>query len=235
MTDIIAHRGFSAEAPENTLTAIKRAVELGVDCVEIDLHLSKDGVPVVIHDSALTRTTNIQRPMRVEHLTLEELKELDAGSWFSAEFAGEKIPTLQEVLSIDRGSTKLMLEIKKGLLPAKDISAQILSHISSPDPSIIIGSFEPEIVKAVQEAWPSLIGIVEEPPFINSFIELGIRHLAIWSKIIEPRLIQSLQEKGICVWVFTVDDSKIGKFLHSLGTDGIITNNPKKLQQEVLF
>jgi glycerophosphoryl diester phosphodiesterase len=101
-TRVIAHRGFSGVAPENTLVAIRRGIEIGADMAEIDVTLSKDGYVVVIHDETLDRTTNGTGP--VSDATLEELQRLDAGSWFAPEFAGEKIPTLGEVLDLVRGS-----------------------------------------------------------------------------------------------------------------------------------
>lgn len=234
MTTLIAHRGASSEAPENTIKAIKRAIELRVECIEMDLHLTKDGIPVVVHDSALTRTTNIKEAGHdVEQLTLNEVKELDAGSWFSSEFAGEKIPTLQEVLELERHGTKLMLEIKKGALPADELTARILSFLPEEDASIIVGSFEPEIVRSLQDSKYALIGIIEEVSYIQTFLDMGLKHLAIWSRILDPRLMDYLQREGVIVWTFTVDDIQTANLLRSLGVDGIITNDPQGLSNNV--
>ena len=107
---VVAHRGFSGAAPENTLAAFRMAIEAGSDMIELDVHLSKDGKVVVIHDETQERTTNGQG--RVADRPLKEIKGLDAGSWFSPPFAGERIPTLQEVLSLAQGKVPVNIEIK---------------------------------------------------------------------------------------------------------------------------
>lgn len=234
MTQLIAHRGVSFEAPENTLAAFQLAIDMGVDCIEMDLHLTSDGVPVVIHDSSLKRTTNASGDFSIEELTLEQAKELDAGSWFSSEFAGEKIPTLKEVLALQRKGVKLMLEIKKGTVAPAKLCSAILSCLPKNDPTIILGSFEPDIVKALLDSSYQLIGIVEEESFIEVFLEMGLKHLAVWSKILGVRLMETSAEHQARVWVFTVDDPEDARFLNSLRVDGIITNNPRILQSEIL-
>lgn len=231
MTTLIAHRGASAEAPENTLASIKRAIDVGVDCIEIDIHLTKDGVPVVIHDSSLARTTNEKRRTRVENLTLAEVKNLDAGSWFSPSFKGEPIPTLEEVLALDRKGARLMIEIKHSPVPADEVTEKILSVLPAKDESIILGSFETDIVRSLQKTAYSLIGIVENPLFVKTFLDMGINHLALWSQIMEPHQTEILHGKGVTLWVFTIDDPAKARFLRSIGVDGIITNDPRRLQQ----
>jgi len=107
---LYAHRGASGYAPENTLAAFRKALELGCPHLELDVHLARDGVPVVIHDATLNRTTDGRG--RVGGYTLEHLKTLDAGSWFSEEFRGERIPTLEEVLALAGEGAKFCIEIK---------------------------------------------------------------------------------------------------------------------------
>src|SRR5690625_6609337 len=107
---IIAHRGASGNAPENTLAAFQLAVEEGADGIELDVHLSKDGELVVIHDDTLDRTTN--GTGRVQDKDLDELKTYDAGSWFDSKFASERIPLLQEVIDILPDDVFLNVEIK---------------------------------------------------------------------------------------------------------------------------
>lgn len=232
MAMLIAHRGASVEAPENTLVAIKRAIALQVDCIEMDLRLTKDGIPVVIHDSSLHRTTNAaRRGVCVEDLTLEEVKQLDAGSWFSQDFAGEQIPTLQEVLALDRKGSSLMLEIKKGMWATEKVVAKIIAELPSADPTIYLGSFEPRIIQALQKTSFPLIGIAEKPEFIQPFLEMGIVHLALWFRLLESQLFTKLKDKGVMVWAFTVDDPSTAKHLHKLGVDGIITNHPRLMQE----
>ena len=121
MAEIIAHRGFSKKAPENTVSAVRMAIEHAVDYIEIDVHLTKDGVPVVIHDSILGRTTPHSTPQRISDLTLDNIKHLDAGALFDARYTGETIPTLDDILSIDWATSGLMIEIKKGHSPIKPL------------------------------------------------------------------------------------------------------------------
>lgn len=126
MTEIVAHRGSRINRPENTLTAFAEAIRVGADGIELDVHLSKDGEVVVIHDETVDRTTNGSG--RVRHLTIAELKELDAGSWFDVAFTGEKIPTLLEVLELlertgFRGS--LNIEFKTGFQPYPNMEKKV--------------------------------------------------------------------------------------------------------------
>src|SRR5690606_9559351 len=107
---VIAHRGFSGAAPENTLAAFRKGIEIGSDMIELDVHLSRDGELVVIHDETLERTTNGKG--RVADNTLMELKDLDAGSSFAPQFSGEKIPTLIEVIELAKGRVLVNIEIK---------------------------------------------------------------------------------------------------------------------------
>ena len=110
----IAHRGASGIAPENTIAAFKKAIEIGVDAVELDLHGTADGEVVVIHDASLDRTTNGHGP--INQATLETVKRADAGAWFASEFAGEPVPTLAEALECITEKTVAVLEIKDPLI-----------------------------------------------------------------------------------------------------------------------
>lgn len=109
---IIAHRGASREAPENTFAAFRRALELGADALEADVRLTADSVPVLFHDETLERTTNGTGPLRA--IAWEQLRRLDAGSWFAASFAGERVPSLEEFLvwAQDQPSLRLVLDLK---------------------------------------------------------------------------------------------------------------------------
>ena len=117
--EIIAHRGYSARAPENTLAAIEAALAAGVDAVEWDVHVASCGTPVLFHDTHLGRTTNGVGPLR--RRTLSQLKSLDAGAWFSAEFAGERIPSLQEALERVRGRAQRAYCEVKGYRELEDL------------------------------------------------------------------------------------------------------------------
>jgi glycerophosphoryl diester phosphodiesterase len=147
----IAHRGGSVCRPENTMAAFKNAIKMGVDYIELDVHMSKDGYPVVIHDASLERTTN--GTGKVEDKTLEELKKLNAGSWFSDEFIGEKLPTLEEVMDLAKNKTGIVIEIKKGDNLYDGIEEKIVKLIRDKDMvhDVIVISFNYELLKKVHE------------------------------------------------------------------------------------
>jgi len=234
---IIGHRGAAGLAPENTLAAIKTAIEMSLDYVEIDVRLTKDGELVVIHDSTLKRTTGIKKS-RVHQLSLKEIKNLDAGSWFDPSFSEEKIPTLDEVLNLLNGKTGLMLEIKHSEEPPHviaDAVFRVLKRVTTPLPPLFIGSFSLPIINEVKKRAATffhpikLIGIVEKHAMLLEFIELGIDNMAVWHKIISPGEIQRLQHHRIPAWAFTVNDPVLALFLFSLGVSGIISNFPDRL------
>lgn len=154
---IIAHRGASAQAPENTLAAIRRAWELGADGVEVDVHLTQDGVPVVIHDADTGRVAD--RKLVVSRSTLKELKTLDVGARFDPEFAGERIPTLAEVLAIMPARKYLFVEAKEA--PAASL-AKALMPIFEEHPTwianrqILFMSFFPDLLWSAATRFPDL-------------------------------------------------------------------------------
>ncbi len=127
MVDVIAHRGASAYAPENTLASFSKAIELKADWFELDVHLSKDGQVVVIHDGSLERVSGIKKT--VPEMTLAEIKEADAGAWFGKAFTGERIPTLDETLALAKGRVGVYIEIKSDA-PDKALVARMEQTLS---------------------------------------------------------------------------------------------------------
>ena len=241
---IIAHRGGAKEVPENTIAALKWALDLNVDCIEIDVRLSKEGIPVVIHDPSAARMIGAVNSPHISRLTLPQIQEFDVGRSFDHTYIGETIPTLIDVLNLNWNKTGLMIEIKKSRHPAKvlvDAVFKTLSMAKKPLPSIVMGSFSVEVIKEVQkhprrkEFNIDMIGIVEKPDMIAHFVKQDIQRLALWYKIITPSLIQPLINKHIDLWSFTVDDVKIAQFLISLGINGIISNVPKTMLETHIF
>lgn len=234
MVDLIAHRGASSEAPENTLSAIQAAANLSVDYIEIDIRLSKEGIPIVIHDSTLLRTTNCLKSLSVSKIFLEEISSHDAGFWFSPIFKGEKVPTLKDVLNLDLGKSGLMLEIKKGpYLPQKmaDAVLDVLKNHAPQSLKYKIGSFDLSILEAFkQRGFHSLIGIIDSKKMLKYFIESSFKHLAIWHKLISPPLIQFLHVHSTLVWSFTLDEPSAVAPLLKGNLDGIITNKPRLIK-----
>lgn len=121
--EIIAHRGYSARAPENTLAALQAALEAGADAVEFDVHTAACGTPVLFHDAMLSRTTNGVGPLR--RRTMAQLKSLDAGAWFSADFAGERIPSLEEALRALKGRIPRIYAEVKGFRELEDLDRMV--------------------------------------------------------------------------------------------------------------
>ena len=154
-TRVIAHRGFSGAAPENTLAAFEKAIEVGADMFELDVLLSRDGRVVVIHDDTLDRTTDGEG--KVAAFTLAELKKLDAGSWFSAEFAGERIPTLEEALRLAKGCILVNVEIKTEAV-GRGVVAKALEVIDELDmkDNVVISSFDPTALAKARELHPGI-------------------------------------------------------------------------------
>jgi glycerophosphoryl diester phosphodiesterase len=236
MFKMIAHRGASKEAPENTISAVKRALALGCYCVEIDVRLSKEGIPVLLHDEDLLRVTQIVNAPSVHLLSLSEIQAYDVGVSFDPAFKGERVPTLAEVLDLEWKDTNLMIELKecpqqpKTLVEA--VYQVILNASKKTRPSILfVGSFSLDIMREVREheglsSIVQTMGIVEEPEMVGRFVAQNFRHLAIWHPLITSELMQSLKLRNIEVWTFTVDDPALAKELVAVGVSGIISNDP---------
>jgi glycerophosphoryl diester phosphodiesterase len=231
---IIAHRGASAEAPENTLVAISRAIDLQADYVEIDIRLSKEGIPVVLHDPSAARVTGVKKSPPIRQLFLPQIKKIAIGQ--------EKIPTLREILELDWKNTGLMIEIKKSVRDPKmlvEAVLQVLLNIPKPPSRIAIGSFALDIVKEIQKMadrlkWPcEITGIVEKPEMIAPFVMQNIKRIALWYRLATWDTVRFLKEKNLEIWTFTVDDFEIAKFLISLGVNGIIANDPRTMMKNL--
>jgi glycerophosphoryl diester phosphodiesterase len=147
---LYAHRGASAEAPENTLAAFRRALAVGADGIELDVHLSADGVPVVIHDETLERTTDGAGPVSAQ--SLAGLASLDAGGWFAPEFSGEGVPTLAEVLRLLAGRLRLNLEVKDAR--AGWAVLDLLRHF--PQTDAVLSSFDHSLLARLRRIAPDL-------------------------------------------------------------------------------
>lgn len=236
---VIAHRGASSLAPENTLASVKKALQLGVDVVEIDVHRTKDRELVVIHDSTIDRTTPGSGAVR--NYTLPALNDFDAGGWFDASFAGERIPTLRAVLETTKDKAILLIELKSNRAEVPTIN--LVKELGMTD-QVIIQSFKFEHIKKVNEKAPEIptVLLVSEPKhssnpqkaatWITNTAEysnatgIGIRHN--W---LTPELIELAMRKDLAIFVWTVDKSAdLQKFIET-GVQGIITNRPQDLQK----
>ncbi|WP_406150030.1 glycerophosphodiester phosphodiesterase [Streptomyces sp. NBC_01012] len=245
---VYAHRGASAYAPENTLAAVDAADDLGIDWVENDVQLTKDGVLVVVHDTSLSRTTDAEEvfpdraPWAVKDFTAAEIATLDAGSWFGADFAGARIPTFKEYLRrIERNDQNLLLEIKSPeIYPGiEKETLRVLrqqgwldrDHVKN---RLIVQSFGAESVKTVHAQRPDVVtgflgtpAVADLPSYaaftdqINpAYTDIGADYVAAVQKL------KGAHGKPLRVNTWTVNDAADAVEVAGFGVDGIITNNP---------
>ena len=247
---IIAHRGASSRAPENTLAAFRRAIDDGADGVEFDVRLSKDGVPVVIHDATLGRTAGIKK--RVADLTAEELSRLDAGSWFNvahpararSEFAREGVSSLRTVLETVESSpgpiyVELKCEAERDLSPLIDAVCNEIEQ--SPFLNrIILKSFRLGVIPQVRAVLPDVRTAALFAPQVMRFLrkekyliniarELGADHLSLHKSLVNRKLIRKAEKYGMPVTVWTANSPRWIARATKQGVFAIITNDPLKM------
>jgi glycerophosphoryl diester phosphodiesterase len=231
---IIAHRGASGAAPENTLAAFRAAVALGADGVEFDVQSSRDGVPVVIHDPTLERTTNGRGP--VGAATAAELGALEAGAWFSPPVAGERVPTLAAVLALLAPTRlELHLELKTariaypGLVPAvvRDVRAAGMSA------RVTLSSFNHHSLLEARRLAPEIAcaallyeALLEPWRYAQQH---GLQALHPQHATVDAVLVSAAHAAGLPVRPYTVDEPQEARRLLELGVDGLITNDPVRL------
>jgi glycerophosphoryl diester phosphodiesterase len=237
---IIAHRGASGLAPENTLAAIGKAMDLGSDMIEIDVHQTRDSVVVVIHDYSIDKTTNGQG--MVKDLTFSEIRMYSAGEWFDEKYKGEKVPSLQEVLTFIRGQTRLLIEIKGGNSKYPGIVKRVVDLINefNAEEWCVIQSFYSQVLPEVFHMDPSITLhrlVVSDNPFLPVYkddkVHVGfvdnfeyIKVINMKKKYITKRIIDSYHKRGLSINAWTVNDSSEIVRLFDMGVDGVITNYP---------
>ena len=235
-TAVVAHRGGSLLAPENTMAAFRNAIAIGVDRIELDVHQTKDKVTVVMHDKSIDRTTNGKG--LVSSMLYADLMKVDAGIKFSEKFTDEKIPTLDEVLSLIHGQCSVMIEIKTPDNASGDIEADVVKLVQKHDAYswCVVQSFNFESVKKVHELDAKIsmallfvktiyAKLKTDKEAIGFISEINIFHIFASKKVID--YIHALHKK---VYVWTVDKPERMEKMIANGADGIITNNPKLLK-----
>lgn len=237
---IIAHRGSSGTAPENTLASFRQAIAAGADAIECDVRLSKDGRLVVIHDATVKRTTNGRG--RVCDKTFAELRSLDAGSWFHRSYAGERIPTLEEVLDVVDGSVGLNIEIKptSDTHSARQIVEKCLSVVRSyrAHRYTLLTSFQHSLLDLVSRSDPSaLVGLLYHPLHHQgkSPLKLAMAYDARVTicavRFLRKAMVDAAHRRGIAVAAYTVNDRHALQRCLRLGIEGIVTNEPDKVRR----
>lgn len=240
--EIIAHRGASYDAPENTLAAARLGWEQGADAVEIDIHQSADGRLVVIHDETTRRTTG--QPGEIARLTAEEIRRRDAGSWKGVRFAGEKIPLLEEVLAILPEGKRLVIEIKAGPA-AVPLLAQVLAGSGHSLTRFCLIAFDPVVAADAKRLLPScqVLRLASYEPRnpalqIDALLavsrEAGLDGLNLSRKWpVDAAFVRKVHAAGLSLFIWTVDDPGPARRLAAPGLDGLTTNRPGWLREKL--
>ncbi|MFD1201318.1 glycerophosphodiester phosphodiesterase [Leucobacter albus] len=231
---IISHRGAAALAPENTLAAMRLAFDQGVDFVEADLHLTADRVPVLMHDETLDRTTT--GTGQVAEATLEQLRTLDAGSWFGAEFAGEPIPTLEEFLDeLAPTNSRALIELK-GLWGDDDVAGAVdLLRARYLVDRVAFESFEVENLERLAVLAPEFARVMLTRDWGRPTLELAamlnVSAIGARTEVFDRELglIDEARLLGIGTMVYTLNTAKQWRQARATGIDLIITDDPVAL------
>lgn len=232
----IGHRGAAGYCPENTISSFRKAVELGVDYLELDIQMTKDRELVVIHDPTVNRTTNGKG--KVKDFTLQEIQSLDAGSWFHCNFAGEKIPSLSEVLEEFAGKIGFLIELKKpSLYPQMDekLAEELEKRgLTSVDKQIIVQSFDRSALKRFHELLPTIpIGILVKNTGVKMISNKNLKSFSSYVSYVNPkitmvnkRMIKRIHHHGFKTIIWTVNKKNDLKTLKNFHVEGIISDFP---------
>lgn len=240
---IIAHRGSNKEAPQNTLPAFRLAIAEGTDGFETDVHVTKDGRLVICHNYTIDATSDGRG--EITDYTLGELKKFDFGSYFSEEFRGTTLPTVDEFLDLvgPTDAEIINIELKSPKQNESGIVQKTLDAVKAHDllDRVLISSFDPRILKEVKQLEPrcktgflyptlqtSACRFVSDPfPIVK---RIGADAIHPMSVVVNQTLVKMAHKRGLTVNVWTVDDEKTVRNLVKLGVDGIITNCPGKVR-----
>lgn len=236
MTKNIAHRGFSGKYPENTLLAFQKALDAGADGIEFDVHLSKDGELVIIHDELLDRTTDATGP--VQSLTLRELKKLDASASYTGVYGRNEIPTLEEYFQLIEGRNILTnIEIKTGVIWYPGIEEKVLAMVDrfGRRKEVVISSFNHFSVLRMKELAPDILcGFLEESRIIGPAAYCKKHGVECWHPLcfdMTGDVVEELREQNIIINAWNVDRREEMEDMLRKGIDGAITNYPDLLNE----
>lgn len=251
---VVAHRGASAYAPENTLAGVDKANDLNIEWVENDVQRTSDGELVVMHDETLERTTDAEEifpdrsPWKVGDFTAEEIAQLDAGSWFAPEFAGERVPTLEKFLErMTRNDQKLLLELKKPEL-FSGIEREVVGELRDKGwlaedkrEGLSIQSFNADSVRTVHELAPSVTtgflgtpAVSELSAYAQFTDQINPRYTEVTTEYVDAvKALRGAHGAPLEVFTWTVDDAQDAERVAALGVDGIISNRPDVIRDAV--
>ena len=232
-TKITAHRGSSITAPENTLAAFQEAINNMADFIEIDVTLTKDGIPVVIHDSNALRTTGVNR--EISDMTFYEVKQLDAGIYHSAEYAGERIPTLYEVLELAKGKIEVNIEIKPGN-NSMEVAEKVVEAVRAKSmvSECVVTSFEIEPLRRVKQLEPQIqVGYILVVAYGDFYNMEDVDFFSVNAAFLTKRLVDAIHNSGKQIHAWTVNNQSSIKNLSNKGVDNIITDDPVLARETV--
>lgn len=245
--EIIGHRGAAADAPENTLTSFKLGYEQKADADELDIHLSKDGRIVVIHDGTTRRTAGVTN--RVARTAFADLRHLEVGKWgpWKDKRFSEKIPSLEEVLPLIPRGKRLFIEIKCGPEVLPELERVLRHGHKKPGQTVLIG-FNYETMRQAKARFPKLQVFwlasankaTKQYPPVEELIQkaraakLDGLDLA-WGFPIDAAFVQKVHQAGLKLYTWTVDDPAVARKEAAAGVDGITTNRPGWLRQQLAF
>jgi glycerophosphoryl diester phosphodiesterase len=231
---VIAHRGAAGEAPENTLSAFKLGLEQGCDAIELDVHLSKDGELIVIHDATVNRTTNLQGA--VNEMTVAELKKADAGSWFHERYAGERIPLLDEVFELVPPEVMINVEIKGSYGRRLEPALAALMRKADRVHNVVVSSFD---FKSLQT-----LKLFEPEAKLGLLYDLSVARHADMAKLVSSPVyslhpnfkrldkadVEDAVASGLQLYAYTINDEAKMRQAIAYGVSGIITDYPARLK-----
>lgn len=239
---LVGHRGAMGHAPENTMASYDLARSMGAEFVECDVHLSADKEVIVMHDERVERTTD--GAGLIKNLKLSQIKKLDAGSWYSKKFKGEKVPSLRELLNWIKHKTSLnkyqmgaAIEIKNEPVRYLDIAERLTDVIleTGMGSRVIVISFDHGVVKQLKILNPKIAtGILYRDPMEDPFKRaLSIKADALFPRrhLVTKELVQTAHKNGLAVATWTVNDPEEMKNLISCKVDAIATNYPDRLNK----
>ncbi|MEU6675299.1 glycerophosphodiester phosphodiesterase family protein [Streptomyces sp. NPDC059900] len=252
---VVAHRGASAYAPENTFAAIDKAADMGFRWVENDVQRTKDGELVIMHDDTLKRTTDVEErfpdraPWKVADFTAKEIATLDAGSWFSPKYAGQRVPTLKQYMNrVSRNHQSLVFEFKKpelypgiekqGLAVLRKTGWLDRHHVKS---KLVIQSFSADSVKTVHKLRPDIktgfLGtpaVADLPEYAKFSDQINSTHTSISREYVAAiHALKGPHRKRLEIFTWTVNDAAAAQRVAGFGVNGIITNTPDVVRKAV--
>jgi len=227
---VIGHRGWPRKYPENTLAGFQAAIELGVDFVELDVHLSKDSHIVVIHDEDVKRTTDGKGSVR--QMTLSQIKKLDAGGWYSERFKGERIPTLEEALEVASGKAGLAVEVKHPNETSRALDEKLIPLVKSYPGNVIVISFDIDYLKNFKRKAPHIKAgflCLAAEEMIDLAADAGCEAIHPHRRGLDGNFSQLARARGLAINTWTAFDKRDCKAMLKLDVDGIAADCPDVL------